>query len=61
MVPAAADQGHAEACLKLGQAYEAGEGGAQDKAEADKWFRLAKESEAQGPSVTWLKIGAYNP
>jgi len=44
--------------LKLGQAYEAGEGVAADKAEADKWFRLAKESEAREPSVTWLKIGS---
>jgi cell division protein FtsZ len=39
----AAEQGHADAQFRLGEAYRKGEGVPADKTEAVKWYRLAAE------------------
>ena len=48
----AADEGDAEAPLKLGRIYESGRGVSQDYVEAATWYRRAAEQgnrEAQSP------------
>ena len=50
----AAAQGEVKAQLKLGFMYEAGEGVAQDKAEAVKWYKLAA---AQGHARAQSNLG----
>jgi len=50
----AADQGHADAQVKLGWAYAAGEGVAKDPIEAVKWFRKATE---QGNAGAQFNLG----
>ena len=48
------EQGHAEAQVRLGGAYSAGEGVSQDRAEAIRWWRRAAE---QGRAETQYLLG----
>ena len=42
-----AEQGHPQAQYNLGIYYKEGRGVAKDEAEAEKWFRMAEETNAR--------------